>query len=181
MLAVGLDHDVDDVVEAGLPLRLGGHVSALLQSSWESSCAPSWAVQRLWCITWCKAKELFCVIDWLYSESLDRIWGNRPWCTRRTRWEEGRRKCRKWRKEFSRTSSIGGLTFQCGSFISEMDAEIKFHSERQICWNLNWNCAVYALFKIKIVNIIINNHCHSIWENTFRMLFRCQPIRRLVF
>ena len=33
MLAVGLDHDVDDVVEAGLPLRLGGHVSALLQSS----------------------------------------------------------------------------------------------------------------------------------------------------
>ena len=50
MLAVGLDHDVDDVVEAGLPLRLGGHVSALLQSSWESLCAPSWAVQRFWCI-----------------------------------------------------------------------------------------------------------------------------------
>ena len=59
---------------------------------------------------------------------------------------------------------------QCGVFISrKVDTEIKFilliHSREA--------CAVYALFKIKIVNIIINNHCHRmwpkvIWENTFR-------------
>merc|ERR1719381_429304 len=33
VLTVRLDHDVDDVVQAGLPLGLRGHVRALLQCS----------------------------------------------------------------------------------------------------------------------------------------------------
>ena len=109
VFTVGLYDDVDDVVEAGLPLSLRCHVGALLQGSWEGL-------------------ESVCVVEsynWYrinifldYSESRDRIWENRPLCTLWTQKEVGRAECRKRREEFFGTSCCFSWTAQYGVFIS---------------------------------------------------------------